>query len=221
MRRIRGKLTYSNVVATLALFLVVAGGSAFAAQQMLPKNSVGAKQIKKEAVTPAKLSKASKATLTGPVGPTGPKGASGAKGATGPRGLKGDTGAQGPKGDRGEPGLRGEIGPSDAYEVGDASSATSKPPLDLELPAGNYVASAKVTIDSAKVTMATIDCFLEGGGRKSILWSTVEETGVTLNTASGTILVNLASPGAVTLTCSGEANFAFANITAIKVGTLH
>jgi hypothetical protein len=43
------------VVATLALFLVLAGGSAFAAKQMLPKNSVGSKQIRNGAVTAAKI----------------------------------------------------------------------------------------------------------------------------------------------------------------------
>jgi hypothetical protein len=55
MHRIRGKLTYSNVVASLALFLVLAGGTAVAAKQMLPKNSVGTNQIKKGAVASAKL----------------------------------------------------------------------------------------------------------------------------------------------------------------------
>jgi hypothetical protein len=55
MQRIRGNLTYSNVVATLALFLVLAGGSAFAAKQILPKNSIGTKQIKNGAVAAAKL----------------------------------------------------------------------------------------------------------------------------------------------------------------------
>jgi hypothetical protein len=55
MHRIRGKLTYSNVVATLALFLVLAGGTALAAKQMLPKNSVGTKQIKNNAITGAKI----------------------------------------------------------------------------------------------------------------------------------------------------------------------
>jgi hypothetical protein len=39
MRRIRSKVTYANVVATLALFVAL-GGSAYAATQ-LPKNSVG------------------------------------------------------------------------------------------------------------------------------------------------------------------------------------
>jgi hypothetical protein len=55
MKRLSGKLTYANVVATLALFLVLAGGSAFAAKQMLPKNSVGTKQIKNNTITAAKI----------------------------------------------------------------------------------------------------------------------------------------------------------------------
>lgn len=56
MKRIGRRLTYANVVATLALALAVAGGGAYAASQ-LPKNSVGAKQIKKNAVTAAKVKK--------------------------------------------------------------------------------------------------------------------------------------------------------------------
>ncbi|HJZ36763.1 MAG TPA: hypothetical protein VJ204_10895 [Solirubrobacterales bacterium] len=108
MKRLSGKLTYANVVATLALFLVLAGGTAFAAKQMLPGNSVGTRQIKKEAVTPAKLSGAAKAALTGAQGPKGDAGPQGPKGDAGPQGQKGDAG---PKGDPGEPGLRGEPGP--------------------------------------------------------------------------------------------------------------
>ncbi len=54
MRRLRDNLTYANVTATLALFLVLSGGAAYAASH-LGKNSVGAKQIKKNAVTTAKI----------------------------------------------------------------------------------------------------------------------------------------------------------------------
>jgi hypothetical protein len=54
MKRLRSKLTYANVISTLALFLVVAGGSAFAAGK-LGKNTVGTKQIKKNAITAAKI----------------------------------------------------------------------------------------------------------------------------------------------------------------------
>lgn len=95
MKRISGKLTYANVVASLALFVAL-GGGAYAATQ-LPKNSVGPKQLKKEAVTPAKLSKASRSALAGAEGARGPVG------ARGPAGLKGD------KGERGEPGPAGNL----------------------------------------------------------------------------------------------------------------
>lgn len=54
MKRARGRLTYANVVSTLALFLVVAGGTAVAADH-LAKNSVGTAQIKMGAVTAAKI----------------------------------------------------------------------------------------------------------------------------------------------------------------------
>jgi hypothetical protein len=114
VKRIANKLTYSNVMSSLALFLVLAGGTAFAASH-LAKNSVGAKQLKKNAVTaaklkkgsvtadkiesgavtPEKLSAAARATVTGPVGP---KGATGAAGPTGPRGPIG------PQGNQGDPG---------------------------------------------------------------------------------------------------------------------
>lgn len=56
MKAARKRLTYANVISSLALFLALAGGTAFAASQ-LGKNSVGAKQLKKNAVTAAKLKK--------------------------------------------------------------------------------------------------------------------------------------------------------------------
>jgi hypothetical protein len=99
MKRLRGNLTYANVMATIAVFLVL-GGSAVAATQ-LPGESVGTKQLKKGAVTPGKLSAKTKrvfAGLSGPTGSTGPKGA---------QGPKGDPGAQGPEGPRGLSGTAG------------------------------------------------------------------------------------------------------------------
>ncbi|HKP89111.1 MAG TPA: hypothetical protein VJT75_03970 [Thermoleophilaceae bacterium] len=53
MARFRPRLSYANVVATLALVLA-AGGGAYAATQ-LPANSVGSKQLKANAVTRAKV----------------------------------------------------------------------------------------------------------------------------------------------------------------------
>ncbi|MBS1880775.1 MAG: hypothetical protein JST31_14790 [Actinobacteria bacterium] len=88
MKAALGKLTYANVVATIALFVAL-GGASYAATQ-LPKNSVGAKQLKTGAVTPPKLSKKAKAALAGA------RGAQGAPGAIGPQGPEGQRGPQGP-----------------------------------------------------------------------------------------------------------------------------
>ncbi len=54
MKHVLKRLTYANVMSSIAVFLVVAGGSALAATQ-LGKNSVGSKQLQKNAVTAAKI----------------------------------------------------------------------------------------------------------------------------------------------------------------------
>jgi hypothetical protein len=103
MPRTRSRLTYANVVASLALFVAL-GGGAYAAIT-LPKNSVGSKQIKNgsvknadlanTAVTGAKVKPGSLLSADfkpgqlvsgapGPAGPTGATGAAGPKGDTGP-----------------------------------------------------------------------------------------------------------------------------------------
>jgi hypothetical protein len=74
MKRFLPRLTYANVIASLALFIAL-GGAAVAAG--LPKNSVGPNQIKKGAVTPKALRKgavtsgkiAPKAVVAGKLGP--------------------------------------------------------------------------------------------------------------------------------------------------------
>jgi hypothetical protein len=51
----RPRLSYANVVSTIALFVAL-GGSAYAVTS-LPKNSVWAKQLRNGAVTPQKLAR--------------------------------------------------------------------------------------------------------------------------------------------------------------------
>lgn len=55
-KSLQGRLTYANVVATLALFVAVGGASALAAGQ-LGKNSVGSKQLRNNSVAGAKIKK--------------------------------------------------------------------------------------------------------------------------------------------------------------------
>jgi hypothetical protein len=54
LKLIRTHLTYANVVATISLFLVLGGATAFAAKQ-LAAHSVGTRQLKANAVTAAKI----------------------------------------------------------------------------------------------------------------------------------------------------------------------
>jgi hypothetical protein len=92
---LRSRLTYANVMATVAVFIAL-GGASYAALK-LPKNSVGSKQLKPGAVKPGDLAKnsvSSPKVANGslhredlaadalPVGPAGPSGEPGIPGPT-------------------------------------------------------------------------------------------------------------------------------------------
>ena len=89
---LRKRLTFSNVIALLALFIAL-GGTSYAVTA-LPKNSVGTQQLKKNAVTGVKVKNGSLSSADFAAG-TLLKGDTGASGATGPQGA---TGAAGPAG---------------------------------------------------------------------------------------------------------------------------
>lgn len=56
MKQVRKRLTYANVMSSLAVFFVLGGGAAFAASH-LAKNSVGKKQLQANSVTSPKIKK--------------------------------------------------------------------------------------------------------------------------------------------------------------------
>jgi hypothetical protein len=78
---LRLRLTYANLMATFAVFMAL-GGVSYAAIK-IPSNSVGSKQLKKGAVTKAKLSSHTLKALSGKRGRTGATGPQGPKGAPG------------------------------------------------------------------------------------------------------------------------------------------
>jgi hypothetical protein len=202
------------LVALLALVMATTGSAVAASlitSKQIKDGTISTKDLSKKTVKALK-GKAGPAGLAGPAGPAGPKGDAGAAGAKGDKGDKGDTGNTGPR------------GPSDAYSVGDASDSGSAPPLTLSLPAGDFVISAKVTGYSPSTAAVTTLCFLSAGASDLNMYGSLENSGHTQETVSGTITAHLDSPGDVTLSCisgSGTATFGFANITATQVGALH
>jgi hypothetical protein len=108
-----GRLSYANVIATLALFVAL-GGSSYAAVE-LSRGEVKTKNLAAGSVTSAKVKNRTLRARDFRVGrlPAGPQGAPGAQGA------------QGPKGDQGSPGMAGMPGPTQGASSAGASAAPS------------------------------------------------------------------------------------------------
>jgi hypothetical protein len=224
MTRLRGRLTYANVVSTLCLFLLLGGGAAVAASR-LPKDSVGTQQLRVGAVTPAKLSKASRAALAGAAGPPGPQGEKGPQGKEGPQGREGKVG---PAGKDGKPGEQGPVGPSDLFATtGSFHSLTPGPGAVvlsvLDLPAGQYlVISSQVA--QAEGGAAEIDCELAVVGGPSMSFYTRLGAGGLAGTVVGQTSVSLAAPGTVVTACTSHEHSVIVpepHLEAVKVGAIH
>ncbi|HEX4307987.1 MAG TPA: hypothetical protein VHZ54_18270 [Solirubrobacterales bacterium] len=141
LKKIGSKVTYANVVSTLCLFLVLGGGAAYAASH-LPKNSVGAKQIRKGAVGPSKLSAAAVATLAGSKGP------------------RGATGATGPQGPAGAPGAPGAVGSAKAWALVNNAGVVIRSSGNVavnEIEPGQYCVAAGPWTTANSAAIATLD----------------------------------------------------------------
>jgi hypothetical protein len=155
MKTLRRHLSYANVLSTLCLFALL-GGGAYAASK-LPKNSVGAKQIKANAITSAKVK-------DGALLATDFKAGQLAANASGPAGPKGAPGAQGDPGEPGTPGLTGETGPS-----GVVSTTTFAGPIETTTTSSAYEFAGPqagvTTVGSQRLTgAAMVPIGLNSGG---------------------------------------------------------
>jgi hypothetical protein len=231
MHRIRGTFRYANVVSTLCLVLLLGGGTAYAASQLVRKDSVGSAQIKKGAVTPGKLSSTAKDAMTGATGPEGPKGETGAKGDTGSQGVPGVRGLKGDRGERGAQGVKGEqgeIGPSDVYSARLASKEISPgfgyiSVVSLTLPAGNCLVAATQTAEAQGAGRSNAECAIHSGPTNVENFSAqipFELSG----TLAGQATIALSATTTVSEQCGSTQHamkLSEAVMTAIKVGTLH
>ena len=108
MRGLRRKLSFANVTSILALFVALATGGAYAADELLGKDDVASKHIKNGGVKTKDLKdnavtspKVANGSLLGedfaagqlPQGPQGPQGGRGEQGLQGLQGLQGPAGA--------------------------------------------------------------------------------------------------------------------------------
>jgi hypothetical protein len=220
LAKLRPRLSYANVIATIALFVAL-GGGAYAATQ-LPKNSVGAKQLRKGAVNSAKVKDASLMSKDFKAGQL-PAGPTGARGAEGPRGLEGARGATGQTGAR---------GPSNAYVDSTAgqitiSSAPGTLAATLAVPAGTWAVFGRVNVFNNGI-LATGECSVSAG-------ATTLDTGLfKLQTSSGANelpltlhgIATFTGPTAIQMFCEEEsaagADFRVSErrLTAIQVETL-
>ena len=57
MKQLRKRLTYANVMSSIAVFMILGGATAIAAKNVLPKKSVGTPQLKAKAVKTPKIAK--------------------------------------------------------------------------------------------------------------------------------------------------------------------
>lgn len=202
----RFKASPALVVASIALLVALTGTSVAAVQQVLPRNSVGAKHVKKNAITTKKIRNG---TL-----------------------LRADfKRGQLPRGLRGPAGPAGQRGPSDVRQIADGTatawSATFATQRSLSLPVGSWLVSATLAADSnaAAGTTQTCQCRLSVGGT---VVDQVELTlgGSTESSERAAITLQggrtLAAAGTADLQCqsTGTGSVLHPSITAIQVATL-
>lgn len=139
--RLRNKLSYANVMATIAVFVAL-GGSSYAAITVTGKNvkdgSLTGRDVKNGSIADVDLAASAKRA--------GPQGLMGIPGVAGPPGADGVDGAPGTQGIQGEPGQPGQDGSDaefvDAPAGGDLTGTYPNPVLK-NLPAARLALSYK------------------------------------------------------------------------------
>jgi hypothetical protein len=230
MRRLRLRRPSPALVISVVALFVALGGTGYAALR-LPKNSVGAAQIKTGAVGTSEVKDHSlrlKDFRSGQI-------PAGARGAVGPAGANGHDGT---------PGARG---PSDAYVSGNVTPANDSNSASVSVPAGDYVVAASGeafyfrTDSNYPATDAETNCSLTSAGDSGHnvgTFATVPAHGYLNGTERGGLATvsqnsafHLTSAGTISYSCANassgtkdaSATLLYANmrVTAIQVGTLH
>jgi hypothetical protein len=206
--RIRSRLSYANVVASLALFVAL-GGSSYAAVK------ITGKQIRDGSLTGADIKNGSVGARDLKPGAAGQPGPAGSQGPQGPQGL------QGPAGDPASVPAYGATAGRTVFGYPDFTLAKT-------LPAGKYVLHASVDIQGYGSTsgymggISVVDCSIPGFKTASYYLSPNGTYGSQMESLSLNSTVDHPG-GALTLRCERSWNDAVvldASLTAVKVGSL-
>jgi len=162
---------------------------------------------------------------TGPQGPIGPMGPQGPQGATGPTGATGPVGATGPTGPTGPAGASG--GHVYSVETGGGAQprSYSLDILSLNLPAGKYIISAKISFSYFAPFLQpepqNQNCKLSTGDSSEAFLGTDLDPASRLS-MSLLDTATLSSPGTVILHCTGaSAAIPNATLTAVTVSGIN
>ena len=217
MKQIRKRITYANVMSSLAVFLVLGGGAAYAAKKIgsneIKGNSITTGKIKKEAVSKAKIKKAAidsskladnavtsakiedNAVTTGKI----------ANGAVNTAKL-GEGAVTGPKLAAGERSETLYSTTSSGFDFVDTyNPATWTTVMSLNLPEGNWVVTANIGIAIGSTT-THVGCRLNQGGKVLAQSGTQGEVLGIIPSLDGVDLAAVAGSGQVTVTCGDNNN---------------
>jgi hypothetical protein len=229
VKQIRQRLTYANVMSSIAVFLVIGGATAFAAlgrntvgTKQLKRNAVSAQKIKREAVSKEKLRTNSVITekiLNNAV--TTPKIPDGA--VTTSKIL--DSAVTSAKLDTGERSQVFAFSAGTAFDLFDSyDPATWTTVMSLNLPDGNWVVLANVGFAINSVTETHVGCRLnQNGGILAQAGTEGERVSAGTPSLDGIDLMALANGGLVTVTCGDTLTGTTAinrTLTAIRVGSV-
>jgi molybdopterin-binding protein len=229
VKQIRQRLTYANVMSSIAVFLLIGGATAFAAlgrntvgTKQLKRNSVSAEKIKREAVSKQKLRTNSVITekiLNNAV--TTPKIPDGAVITS----KIPDSAVTSAKLDTGERSQAVSFSAGTAFDLFDSyDPATWTTVMSLNLPDGNWVVVANVGLSINSVTETHAGCRLNQNGSVLAQAGTEgERVSAGVPSLDGIDLTAVAGGGMITVTCGDTLTGTSAvnrTLTAIRAGSV-
>jgi len=148
LRPIRPRLSYANVISSIALFVAL-GGTGYAVTQ-LPRNSVGARQLKANSVTSGKIR--ARAVQRSDLAPSARIGSRGVRGPAGPVG----------------PSETIQVKRTDAVTIPTGAGGTATL-ATISVPAGSWVFNAQTRlVYTGTGTSDFFDCYLTRGGSERL-----------------------------------------------------